>query len=137
MLDALPAGGAHLTIDSPALTDGPYGKGVARLERLGGAGTWMASSTTVARMVEAITPVDLTTIAYPAVMTDQYGWGHTGSVDGAKACAWRMEAGRTVVVAIVAGNQPGTGGRLCDLIVPALATDLDLPAAGEPHRLPD
>ncbi len=106
-LDALADHGAHLTTDAPLPTDGPYAKGVARLERLGGAGTWMASTDTVAEMVDSVTSADQVTMAYPAVMTDQYGWGHTGTVDGAEACAWRLEGGRTTVVAIVAGNRPG------------------------------
>jgi D-alanyl-D-alanine carboxypeptidase len=136
-LDALAAHDAHLTTEAVAPTDGPYVKGVARLERLGGAGTWMASSDTIADMLAAITPPDLETMAYPAVMTDQYGWGHTGTVDGAKACAWRLEDGRTEVVALVAGNRPSSGGRLCDQLLPALAGDLGLPVLGVPHRLPD
>ncbi|MCU1502070.1 MAG: peptidase family protein, partial [Ilumatobacteraceae bacterium] len=44
-------GGAHLTTEVPRPSDGPYALGVGRLERLGGAGTWMASSDTVAEMV--------------------------------------------------------------------------------------
>lgn len=136
-LDALTTPGAHLTTDTPLPTDGPYAKGVARLERLGGAGTWMASTDTVAEIVAAVTPEDQTTMAYPAVMVDQYGWGHTGTVDGAKACAWRLDGGRTVVVAVVAGNRPSTGGGLCDLLVPAVNDDLGLVAQGKPHRLPD
>ncbi len=136
-LDALVDHDAHLTTDAPLPTDGPYVKGVARLERLGGAGTWMASSDTIADMIAAVTPDDLVTMAYPAVMLDQYGWGHTGTVDGAKACAWRLEDGRTELVALVAGNRPSTGGRLCDLVLPALASDLGLGDLGVPHRLPD
>ena len=136
-LDALVDHDAHLTTDTPLPTDGPYVKGVARLERLGGAGTWMASSDTIADMIAAVTPDDLVTMAYPAVMLDQYGWGHTGTVDGAKACAWRLEDGRTELVALVAGNRPSSGGRLCDLVLPALASDLGLGDLGVPHRLPD
>ena len=136
-LDALADHGAHLTTDAPLPSDGPYAKGVARLERLGGAGTWMASTDTVADMVDSVTSADQVTMAYPAVMTDQYGWGHTGTVDGAEACAWRLEGGRTTVVAVVAGNRPGSGGRICDRLLPALSTDLGLGDLGTPHRLPD
>jgi hypothetical protein len=71
------------------------------------------------------------------VMVDQYGWGHTGTVDGAKACAWRLEGGRTEIVAVVAGNRPSSGGRLCDQLLPALSTDLGQADLGKPHRLPD
>jgi hypothetical protein len=69
-------------------------------------------------------------------MVDQYGWGHTGTLDGAKGCAWVVDAGRTVVVALVAGQRPSTGGGVCDRLVPALVADLGLPALGEPVRLP-
>jgi CubicO group peptidase (beta-lactamase class C family) len=136
-LDALTTHGAHLTTDAPAPADGPYAKGVARLERLGGAGTWMASTDTIAEMLAAVTAGDQLTMAYPAVMVDQYGWGHTGTVDGAKACAWRLDGGRTEIVAVVAGNRPGSGGGLCDLLLPALHADLGLADLGKPHRLPD
>jgi D-alanyl-D-alanine carboxypeptidase len=112
----------------------PYPLGVGRLDRLGGAGTWLASSDDVATVVASITDADRATMTYPAVMTDQYGWGHTGTVDGAKACAWRFADG-AVVVGLVAGNQPGTGGGVCDRLVTALAVDLGL-LRGEPLRLP-
>jgi hypothetical protein len=85
-------------------------------------------------VVASITDADRATMTYPAVMTDQYGWGHTGTVDGAKACAWRF-ADDTVVVGFVAGNLPGTGGGVCDRLVTALAVDLGL-LRGEPLRLP-
>lgn len=134
VLAGLHAGDAHLTTDQPLASDGPYAKGVARLERLGGAGTWMASSDIIATIVAAATDADMTTLAYPAVMTDQYGWGHTGTVDGAKACAWRL-SGDTTIVAIVAGNRPDSGGRLCDLLVPALAADFGI-TLGKPDRQP-
>jgi D-alanyl-D-alanine carboxypeptidase len=112
----------------------PYPLGVGRLDRLGGAGTWLASSDDVATVVASITDADRATMTYPAVMTDQYGWGHTGTVDGAKACAWRFADG-TVVAGLVAGNQPSTGGGVCDRLVTALAADLGL-LRGEPLRLP-
>ena len=75
-------------------------------------------------------------LTLPGVMVDQYGWGHTGTVDGARACAWVMEDGRTVLVGVIAGNRPSSGGRLCDALLPALAHDLGF-FAGPPVRLPD
>lgn len=128
--------GPHLTTARPAPTDGPYVLGVARLERLGGAGTWMASTDAIAQMLDRVTADDMKTLQYPGIMADQYGWGHTGSVDGAKSCAWVMENGRTVVVATISGNKPLTGGKVCDLVVPAIAADLGF-GAGMPVRLPD
>ena len=35
-----------------------------------------------------VTAADLTTLRPPGIISDQYGWGHTGTVDGAKSCAW-------------------------------------------------
>jgi CubicO group peptidase (beta-lactamase class C family)/uncharacterized membrane protein YhhN len=112
----------------------PYAKGVGRLDRLGGAGAWLASSDDVAAVVASITPADLATLTYPAIMNDQYGWGHTGTLDGAKACAWRFADG-TVVAGVVAGDRPSTGGGVCDRLVTALAVDLGL-LRGAPLRLP-
>ncbi|MCU1396047.1 MAG: peptidase family protein [Ilumatobacteraceae bacterium] len=136
IFDPLHVKGPHLTTDGLLPTDGPYAEGVARLERLGGAGTWMASTDDLAAMLDAVTPADRDTLRSPGIITDQYGWGHTGTVDGAKACAWVMEGGRTVITAIVAGDKPGTGGALCDALIPALASDLGI-WAGKPIRTPD
>lgn len=118
--------GPHLTIDGPERRDAPYPLGLMRLDRLGGAGTWAASSRDIALMMDAITTDDRDVLRYPGIMRDQYGWGHTGTVDGAKACAWVMEGGRTVVVGLVAGNQPETGSSVCDALVLPLAVDLGL-----------
>ena len=135
VFDPIHVTGPHLTTGGLRPTDGPFPSGVTRLERLGGAGTWMASSDDVAAMLDSVNSADLNTLSGPGVMADQYGWGHTGTVDGAKACAWVMEQGRTVVVAIVAGDRPSTGGQVCDLVIPALATDLGI-WAGKPIRQP-
>ncbi len=127
--------GPHLTTDGLLSNDAPYANGVARLERLGGAGTWIASTDDVAAMLDSVTPADLLTLRSPGIMTDQYGWGHTGTVDGAEACAWVMEGGRTMVVAVVSGSHPASGSRLCDIAVTALAADLGI-SAGAPDRKP-
>jgi D-alanyl-D-alanine carboxypeptidase len=136
VFDPIGVTGPHLTTDRPAPGDGPYAQGVARLERLGGAGTWMASTNDLAKMLDAVTPADLETMQFPGIILDQYGWGHTGTVDGAKSCAWVMEHGRTVVVATVSGNKPLTGGKVCDLVVPSIAADLGF-WADRPVRRPD
>jgi len=128
--------GPHSTSEGLLAGDGPYEEGVARLERLGGAGTWMASTDDISLMLDSVTAADRETLAWPAIITDQYGWGHTGTVDGAKACAWVMEGGRTVVTAIVAGDRPSSGGRVCDAVLPALAADLGV-WADKPVRNPD
>ena len=127
--------GEHLTTDPALPTDGPYPRGLTQLDRLGGAGTWMASTDEIAEMVATVTPQDRTTLAFPGVFIDQYGWGHTGTVDGAKACAWRLEGDRTTIVAVVGGNHPSSGGEVCDLVVPALAGDLGIPL-DKPDRYP-
>ena len=66
------------------------------------------------------------------MFVDQYGWGHTGSVDGAVSCAWMLDDDRTVVVATVAGSDPSTGGGVCNRVDPAFAAGLGIPAAGTP-----
>lgn len=133
-----PAGivGPHLSTLGALPDDAPYAKGVARLERLGGAGTWLASTDDLAAMLAAVGTADFDTLRWPGIITDQYGWGHTGTVDGAKACAWVMDGGRTILTAIVSGNRPSTGGGVCDELVPALAVDLG-EYAGDPLRTPD
>lgn len=135
VLDPAGVNGPHLTTEGLHPDDGPYAKGVARFDRLGGAGTWMASSDDVAVMLASVTEADRAVLVWPGVIVDQYGWGHTGTVDGAKACAWVMDGGRTVAVAVVAGNRQATGGEVCDIVVPAVAADLGV-WAGDPVRSP-
>lgn len=134
-----PAGveGAHLTVDGAWPGDAPYAKGVARFDRLGGAGQWVVSTDDVATFLRSITEADRDVLRFPGTFVDQYGWGHTGSVDGAVSCAWVIEDGRTVVSATVAGGRPGSGGGVCDLVLPAAAADLGLPFLGEPVRRPE
>lgn len=135
LADPVGARGVHLTTDGVRAGDVPYALGVERLSRLGGAGAFLVSTDTIAAVLTSITPSDRVTMSWPSVMTDQYGWGHTGTVDGAKACAWVLEAGRTIVVTTVSGGRPATGGGVCDLTVPAIAGDLGI-GAGEPERSP-
>ena len=117
-------------------TSVPYPKGLARLQRLGGAGTWLASTDDIAAMLSAVTDTDRATLEWPGIILDQYGWGHTGSLDGAEACAWVLQDGYTVITAFVSGSKPNTGGKVCDRVVPALAIDLGV-YAGDPVRTPD
>ena len=124
LFDGLGITGPHLTVDGLQTGDGPYALDVRRLDRLGAAGNWMASTDDMALLLSSLTDADRAMLAGPGVMTDQYGWGHTGTIDGAKGCAWVMEAERTVLVAVVAGNHPKAGSQLCDAVVPALAEDL-------------
>ena len=134
-----PAGisGLHLTVDGAGPDDAPYAEGVARFDRLGGAGQWMASTDDVAGLLAAITDLDRDVLTWPGIFADQYGWGHTGSVDGAFSCAWVIDDGRAVVSATVSGFTPGSGGAVCDLVLPAAAADLGLPYLGEPVRTPE
>lgn len=127
--------GPYLSTEGLRASSAPYAKGVARLERLGGAGTWLASSDDIAAMLAAVTVADLETLRWPGIIVDQYGWGHTGTIDGAKACAWVLDERNTVLVAIVSGQRPRTGGEVCDVLLPALATDLGV-WAGDPVRNP-
>jgi CubicO group peptidase (beta-lactamase class C family) len=132
-----PAGitGPYLSTDGFRESSVPYVKGLARLQRLGGAGTWLASTDDIAAMFSAVTDDDLVTLQWPGIIIDQYGWGHTGSLDGAEACAWVMQDGRTVIIAFISGSKPNTGGEVCDKVVPALASDLGV-YAGDPVRNP-
>ncbi len=133
LLDPIGASGVHLTTGGHLPTDVGYALGLGRLARLGGAGGFIASTDDIATVLASITPADRGVMTWPGVFVDQYGWGHTGTVDGALSCAWVMD--RTVVVATVAGNRPGTGGAVCDRVVVAVAEDLGTPA-GKPDRLP-
>jgi D-alanyl-D-alanine carboxypeptidase len=137
-LDALvfgPAGvsGAHLTTDGQRPEDIAYHRGVARLSRLGGAGSLIVSTDSIAGALAALGPADHETLRLPSGFVDQYGYGYTGTVGGAVACAWVLEGGRTVVAATVSGERPSTGGAVCDLVEPAIAADLGF-WAGTPDR---
>jgi hypothetical protein len=135
LFDPLGLGGAHLTTGGQFPTDIDYLLGVDRLSRLGGAGTFIVSTDDIATVLANLTSADRSIIQWPGVLIDQYGWGHTGSVDSAVACAWVMEDGRTVIAATVAGRTPTTGGGLCDRMVPAVAADLGIDQ-GLPDRSP-
>jgi D-alanyl-D-alanine carboxypeptidase len=135
LFDPVEATGVHLTTNGQLPTDIGYRLGVERLSRLGGAGTFIVSTDDLAIVLANLTTSDLDVLRWPGVMVDQYGWGHTGTVDGALACAWVLESGRTVVAATVSGRSPATGGAVCDLVVPAVATDLGF-GRGTPDRSP-
>ena len=135
LFDPIGSTGVHLTTDGQLPTDIAYGLGVERLSRLGGAGTFIVSTDDVALALANATPAELAVLTWPGVMIDQYGWGHTGTVDGALACAWVLEGGRTVIAATVSGRTPSTGGAVCDRIVPAIADDLGV-GQGKPDRSP-
>lgn len=135
-----PAGvdGPRLTVDGSQPGDAPHRADIARFDRLGAAGSWLAATDHVAAVLSTVTDDDFDTLRWPGIFRDQYGWGHTGTVNGAKACAWVLDEGRTVTVTVVSGERPSTGGGVCDVVVPALALDLGiggvLPAA--PDRSP-
>jgi hypothetical protein len=93
------------------------------------------STDDIAALLANTTPGDLEVLRFPGLLVDQYGWGHTGSVDDAVSCAWVLEGGRAVVAATVAGPSPSTGGGVCDRVVPAVASDLGI-NRGRPDRSP-
>jgi D-alanyl-D-alanine carboxypeptidase len=132
-----PAGvtGPYLSTDGMRSDSVPSPRGIARLARLGGAGAWLASTDDLVAMLDSVTEADLEVLRWPGIIVDQYGWGHTGTLDGAKACAWVIEDGRTTVAAVVSGPRPATGGKVCDAVLPALALDLGI-WAGDPLRNP-
>jgi CubicO group peptidase (beta-lactamase class C family) len=135
VFDPVGVEGVHLTHGGLQPGDVPHPDSVDRLSRLGGAGTLIVSTDDTALALGRLTPTDLTILAPPGVFTDQYGWGHTGTVDGAKACIWVLDGGDTVVSATIAGNSVSAGGGVCDLVVPAIATDLGI-GGGRPDRTP-
>ena len=135
LFDALGRPGPHLTTDGQLPADIEYRLGVDRLSRLGGAGTFIVSTDAIAAALAATSAADLEVLRWPGLIIDQYGWGHTGTVDGALACAWVLEGGRTVVAATVAGRTPPTGGDVCDRVIPAVADDLGI-GQGVPDRSP-
>lgn len=117
------------------VTDVPHLNDVGRLSRLGGAGSFVASTEDLTAMVAATTFDDVDALRPPGVFTDQYGWGHTGTVSGAISCIWVFALGRTVVTATIAGNSPANAGAICDQVVPAIADDLGI-GQGFPIRTP-
>jgi len=135
LFDPLGLAGIHLTTNGQLPGDVEYRLGVDRLSRLGGAGAFIVSTDDIASVLVSVTATDLEVLTWPGLIIDQYGWGHTGSIDGAVACAWVLEGGRTVVAATVAGRSPSTGGAVCDRVVPAVADDLGI-GQGRPDRSP-
>lgn len=131
-----PAGitGPYLSIDGVHGDAAPSPRGLARLARLGGAGTWLMSTDDLVTMLDRVTTEDLRVLRSPGIIEDQYGWGHTGTIDGAKACAWVLHDG-TTVAAVVSGPRPASGGDVCDTVLVPLAADLGI-AAGDPVRFP-
>lgn len=143
VFDPIGVAGAHLTTDGQQPGDVQYGigdpelmaTGVGRLSRLGGAGSLIVSSDSLAMMLDTMSDADWATLRWPGMFVDQYGIGHTGTVDGTRSCLWRLEGGNTVLAATVAGSTPDSGGGVCDRLLPAIATDLGAPAP-EPDRTP-
>lgn len=123
----------HLADDGQIADDIAHRRGVARLARLGGAGNLIVSTDSVAGALAHLTPADYASLHLPSGFIDQYGFGHTGTVGGAVACAWILEGGRTVMATTISGERPATGGAVCDTIEPALASDLGF-WAGIPTR---
>lgn len=137
VFDPVGVDGVHLTDDGllPGDLPHPHPAGVGRLSRLGGAGNVIVSTDDLAIVIGRLTPEDRAILTPPARFSDQYGLGHTGTIDGAKSCVWALDEGDTVIAATIAGDSPDTGGALCDIVVPAVATDLGI--GGEtPDRWP-
>ena len=135
LLDPIGASGVHLTTGGQFPTDVGYALGVERLARLGGAGTFIASTDDIAAVLDSITPADRDVMTWPGVFIDQYGWGHTGTIDGAVSCAWVMD--RTAPSwsrpSPATGRPPGAPS--ATVSSSPSPTDLGIPA-GKPDRLP-
>lgn len=132
--EPLGVGRAELATATAPSDMAPYPLGTARLERLGAAGAWLTSSDAITALLASVGPAELATMHVPAVLIDQYGWGHTGSVLDAVSCAWVLADG-TVVTALVGGRSLQSGGAVCNIVLPALGSDLGL-ALGTPVRFP-
>jgi CubicO group peptidase (beta-lactamase class C family) len=135
VFDPLGVDGAHLSTAGLLPTDAPHSGNVERLSRLGGAGVFVVSTDDLAEMIGSVSAPDFDTIKPPGVFLDQYGWGHTGTVDGAVSCIWLLDRNRIAVAATIAGDSPSTGGSICDRVVPAVANDLGI-GQGQPNRTP-
>lgn len=133
--DPVGVAGVHLTDGGLRPGDLPYEPGTGRLSRLGGAGTLVVSTDDLAMLFGRLTPNDLAVLQPPGVHVDQYGFGHTGTVDFAKSCVWLFDGGTTVVAATIAGESVSSGGGVCDIVVPAVASDLGI-YQGRPTRFP-
>ncbi|MGA9276990.1 serine hydrolase domain-containing protein [Ilumatobacter sp.] len=135
VFDPVGASGLHLTGDELLPGDLQHWEGVVRLSQLGGAGTLVVSTDDLATVFDHLSPADRAILQPPGVFTDQYGFGHTGTVTGAKSCVWVLEDGATAVAATISGNSVASGGDICDIVVPAVASDLGLGSA-KPDRTP-
>ena len=135
VFDPLGLGGLHATVNGLLDTDLAHPRPVDRLIRLGAAGTFVVSMNDLAAALSQLSPDDLAHLRRPAAYSDQYGVGHTGTIRGAKACAWSLDEGATAIAIAISGDSISSGGRLCDLALPALARDLGV-ADPEPRRFP-
>ena len=108
---------------------------VERLTRLGAAGTFVVSMNDLAIAFSQLSAVDLAHLRQPAAYADQYGIGHTGTIQGAKACTWSLDEGTTAISIAISGDSVFSGGQLCNLALPALARDLGMPDP-KPRRFP-
>lgn len=127
--------GVHSTETGLRDTDLAHPRPVDRLTRLGAAGTFVVSMNDLAIALSRLSDDDLVHLRQPAAYTDQYGVGHTGTIRGAKACAWSLGDGATALSIAISGDSIYSGGQLCDLAIPALARDLGIPDP-EPRRFP-
>jgi CubicO group peptidase (beta-lactamase class C family) len=135
VFDPVGVSGVHLVDAGLQPGDLPYRPGAQRLSRLGGAGALIVSTDDVAMLFGRLIPTDLLLLQPPGVHTDQYGYGHTGTVESAKSCIWLLDGGATVVAATVSGDRIASGGGVCDIVVPAVATDYGI-NQGPPVRIP-
>ncbi len=135
VFDPIGESGMHSSTGGLLPTDAPHGFDATRFSRLGGAGILVVSTNDLTAMTAQLRPGDTATLRAPGIFVDQYGWGHTGTMDGAVSCLWVLEDGGTTVAATIAGNSPAKGGDICDRVVPAVADDLGI-GQGRPIRTP-
>jgi D-alanyl-D-alanine carboxypeptidase len=108
----------------------PVTPGRRYLEPLGAAGAWMASPSELVAVVANMTPAERDAMTVPTkasfgtygegarVMADG-SWGHTGTLEAARACVF-VEADGTIWAAMVAGKSPINGAALYAKLRPSI-----------------
>lgn len=133
VFDPVDVEGFHLVGEGLLPTDGGLVDD-QQLVSTGGAGTFVVSTEGLAAVFAELSDADRAIFTDPAVMRDQYGWGHTGIAKNVSSCLWILEEGLTVLAASAAGTSVN-GGVTCDRFVPAIATDLELDlGSAKPER---
>ncbi len=120
VFDPLDIEGPHLSRDGLRHDDAPHTRAMNTRNLVGAAGQWLISSDDVAVMLDNVSSADMDVLggtAFAATWESPYGgFGHTGTLTGAKACAWVING--FVVSAVIAGEAVTNGATLCRTVMP-------------------